>query len=414
LTFAVPVAGGGAGLDKIVEEKLSMNKIICVASIAVVGGLAWQSASVKLPAPYATPSTTNRAQVIERPAGAKLTLPAGFSIAEYATDFKRPRYMLLGPSGEVLVTDSVEGGSVYLVGDRNRDFTADSRRELIGGLDRPYGMAFHQGFLYVAETTSVKRYPYDAKAMTVGKGQEIFAMPEFGKGHWTRTIAFDSKGKLYLGIGSASNVDHGEPKQRAAILRMNADGTGQEIYASGTRNPTSIRFYPGTDTLWSAVQERDALGDDLVPDYLTSIKPGGFYGWPYAYIGPNPDPRRTENPSIVKTAIVPDIVLGAHVAVLDFLPYTGKQFPADYQNGIFIAQHGSWNRAERTGYNLMFVPFKDGKPSGAPRQFLGGWMLSPTQREVWGRPVGLLQMPDGSILVSDDGGNKIWRISYRG
>jgi glucose/arabinose dehydrogenase len=391
-----------------------MKKIILAVSIAAVCGLAWQMASVKLPPPYATPSSTNRAQVIDRPDGAKLTLPPGFSIAEYATDFTRPRYMLLGPSNELLLSDSVENGKVILLLDKNKDYVSDGRRDLITGLDRPYGMAFHQGYLYVAETTSLKRYPYDAKAMTVGKGQELVKMADFGKGHWTRTIAFDSKGKLYLGVGSASNVDHGEPAMRAAISRMNADGTGQEIYASGTRNPTSIRFYPGTDTLWSAVQERDGLGDDLVPDYLTSIKQGGFYGWPYAYIGPNADPRRTENPELVKKTIVPDVVMGAHVAVLDFLPYTGKQFPAEYRNGIFIAQHGSWNRSQRTGYNVMFVPFHDGKPSGAPKPFLNGWMLSPAQREVWGRPVGLLQLPDGSILITDDGGNKIWRISYKG
>lgn len=391
-----------------------MKKLIFVVTLAVGGGLAWQMASVKLPAPYATPSSTNRAQVIDRPNGAKLTLPAGFSIAEYAADFNRPRYLLEGPSGEILLTDSVTDGKVILLFDKNKDFVADARRELITGLDRPYGLAFHDGYLYVAETTSLKRYKYDHKAMTVGAGQELVKMPDYGKGHWTRTIAFDSKGKLYLGVGSASNVDHGEPPMRAAISRMNADGTGQEIFAAGTRNPTSIRFYPGTDTLWSAVQERDALGDDLVPDYLTSIKQGGFYGWPYAYIGPNADPRRTENPEIVKKTIVPDVVLGAHVAVLDFLPYTGKQFPAEYRNGVFIAQHGSWNRSQRTGYNVMFVPFKDGKPSGAARQFLGGWMLSPGQREVWGRPVGFLQLPDGSLLVTDDGGNKVWRISYKG
>ncbi len=391
-----------------------MKKTLLIASLVTACGLAWQVASVKLPAPYATPSSTNRARVIDRPDGAQLRLPAGFSITEYASDFQRPRYMILGPSGELLLSDSVEGGKVYLLFDKNKDNVADSRRELLTGLDRPYGLAFHQGYLYVAETTSLKRYPYDAKAMTVGKGQEIVNLSEFGRGHWTRTIAFDSKGKLYLGIGSASNVDHGEPEARAAISRMNPDGSGREIFASGTRNPTSIRFYPGTDTLWSNVQERDALGDDLVPDYLTSIKQGGFYGWPYAYIGPNPDPRRSERPDLVKKTITPDIVLNAHVAVLDFLPYTGKQFPAEYRNGIFIAQHGSWNRSQRIGYNLMFVPFKDGKPAGSPKEFLGGWMLSPTRQEVWGRPVGLLQLPDGSLLVSDDGGNKIWRISYKG
>ncbi len=390
------------------------KSIFAVALLAAsAAAWAWQTASVKLPAPYATPSSTNRAQVIDRPNGAKLNLPAGFTIAEYASDFNRPRYMLQGPSGEILLTDSTENGKVYLLFDKNKDQVADGRKELLTGLDRPYGLAFHEDYLYVAETTSLKRYKYDAKALTVGAGQELVKLNDFGKGHWTRTIAFDSKGKLYLGVGSQSNVDHGEPVMRAAISKMNADGTGQEIFATGTRNPTSIRFYPGTDTLWSAVQERDGLGDDLVPDYLTSIKQGGFYGWPYSYIGPNADPRRDEKPELVAKTIVPDIVLGAHVAVLDFLPYTGKQFPAEYRNGVFIAQHGSWNRSQRIGYNVMFVPFKDGKPSGPPKEFLTGWMLSPRQREVWGRPVGFLQLLDGSLLVTDDGANKVWRISYK-
>jgi glucose/arabinose dehydrogenase len=219
---------------------------------------------------------------------------------------------------------------------------------------------------------------------------------------------------MYVGIGSASNVDHGEDPMRAAINRFNPDGSGHEIYATGTRNPTSIRWYPGTQTMWAAVQERDALGDDLVPDYLTSIKQGSFYGWPYSYIGPNADPRRNEKPDLVAKTITPDVVLGAHVAVLDLLFYTGKQFPAEYQNGAFVALHGSWNRSKRVGQSVAFIPFKNGKPAGEPREFLTGWMLGPDKQEVWGRPVGLLQMTDGSLLVSEDGNGTIWRISHKG
>ncbi|MCI0420342.1 MAG: PQQ-dependent sugar dehydrogenase, partial [Acidobacteria bacterium] len=227
---------------------------------------------------------------------------------------------------------------------------------------------------------------------------------------------FDAQGKkMYLTVGSGSNVDAGEDPMRAAIHRYNPDGSGHEVIATGVRNVIGLRWYPGTETLWAAVQERDGLGDDLVPDFFTAIKPGGFYGWPYAYTGPNEDPRRKgENPELVKKTIVPDVQLGSHVAVLDTLFYTGKQFPKEYQGGAFLTFHGSWNRANRVGYSVTFIPFSQGKPTSGPRDFLTGFMLAPEKREVWGRPVGLFQLPNGSLLVSDDGGNKIWRISYKG
>lgn len=377
--------------------------------------LAWQ-APVKLPPPYHSPSAMNPPRVISRPDGAQLRLPAGFDIAVYAEGFERPRFMLLGPSGEVLVSDSVNGGSVYVLVDRDRDFQPETRKKLITGLDRPYGLAFWKQYLYVAETTSLKRYPYDARTMTVGPAEEVVSMRDFGAGHWTRTVLFDRKGeKMYLAIGSRSNVSPGEPPMRAAINRFNPDGSGHEIFASGTRNPIGLRWYPGTDVLWAAVQERDGLGDDLVPDYFTHIQPGGFYGWPYAYVGPNEDPRNKGlRPDLVAKTIVPDVLLQAHVAVLDFIFYTGKQFPARYHGGAFLAFHGSWNRARRVGYSVAFVPFRDGKPGGPVEDFLTGWMLAPERREVWGRPVGLLELPDGSLLVSEDGGNKIWRVWYKG
>lgn len=364
---------------------------------------------VKLPPPFATPSSQNRPQVIERPSEAKLNLPAGFSIEEYASGFERPRYMLQDASGRILMTDSVPGGSVYILE------KGGASKKMLTGLDRPFGMAFHKGDLYVAETTALKRYKYDAKAGKAENGQMVYDMKDYGKGHWTRSVIFDKAGKLYLSIGSASNVDAGEPKDRAAILRMNPDGSGKEYFAEGVRNPVSLRFYPGTNTLYASVQERDALGDDLVPDYFTSIKQGGFYGWPYAYIGPNEDPRRKgEKPDLVAKTIVPDVPLGSHVAVLDFIFYNGRSFPKQYQGGAFLALHGSWNRSKRVGYSLVYVPMKNGKPVGDPQDFLNGWMLDPDKREVWGRPVGLLQMADGSMLVTDDGGNKVWRISYKG
>jgi glucose/arabinose dehydrogenase len=371
----------------------------------------------KLPEPYHTASASNRPQVISRPDGAQLNLPAGFNIDVYAEGFERPRFMLEGPSKEILLSDSNANGSVYVLQDGDKDFKAEWKKKIIEGLDRPYGLALWKDFLYVAETTSLKRYKYDAKNLKVdGKGEELVSLKSFDKGHWTRSILFDAKGgKIYLTVGSGSNVDAGEDPMRAAIHCYNPDGTGHEVVAEGVRNVIGLRWYPGTQTLWAAVQERDLLGDDLVPDYFTAIKPGGFYGWPYAYIGPNEDPRRKgEKPDLVKKTIVPDVQLGSHVAVLDALFYTGKQFPKEYQGGAFLAFHGSWNRSQRVGYSVTFIPFKGGKPMSGPRDFLTGFMLAPDKREVWGRPVGLLQLPDGSLLVSDDGGNKIWRISYKG
>lgn len=364
---------------------------------------------VKLPPPFHTPSSNNRPQVIERPKDAKLNLPPGFSIEEYASGFERPRYMVSDPAGRVLLSDSVPNGSVYILE------KGTGSKKLLSGLDRPFGMAFHKGDLYVAETTALKRYKYDAKAGKAESPQMVYDMADYGKGHWTRAVIFDKAGKLYLSIGSASNVDAGEPRDRAAILRMNPDGSGKEYFAEGTRNPVSLRFYPGTNILYATIQERDLLGDDLVPDFFTSIKQGGFYGWPYAYIGPNEDPRRKgEKPDLVAKTIVPDVPLGAHVAVLDFIFYTGKLFPKQYQGGAFLALHGSWNRSKRVGQSIIYIPMKNGKPAGEPQEFLTGWMLGEDRREVWGRPVGVFQMNDGSLLVSDDGGNKVWHITYKG
>lgn len=398
-------------MRRIATSKLIIG-LLGLASVAY----AWQVKNPPLPEPYHTPAASNRPQVIARPDGVQLSLPKGFSIDVYAEGFQRPRFMLAGPSQEILLSDSVENGSVWVLQDKDRDFKGEAKKKILEGLDRPFGLAFWKDYLYVAETTSLKRYKYDAKAMQVdGEGQELISWKDFNKGHWTRSILFDAKGeKMYLTVGSGSNVDAGEDPKRAAIHRHNPDGSGQEFVATGVRNVIGLRWYPGTQTLWAAVQERDGLGDDLVPDYFTSIKTGGFYGWPYAYIGPNEDPRRKgEKPDLVKKTIAPDVQLGAHVAVLDVLFYRGKQFPKEYQGGAFLAFHGSWNRSRRVGYSVAFIPFSSGKPQSGPKEFLTGFMLAPEKREVWGRPVGLLQLPDGSLLVSDDGGNKIWRISYK-
>ena len=375
-----------------------------------VAVIAFAQTASQLPAPYATPSAKNGSVVIPRPDGAALKVPAGFKVEEYAKGFQRPRFMVEGPGGEVILSETLAKGSVFAL-------KGGERKTLLSDLEMPYGLALWQDYLYVGEASSIKRYKYDSKAMTVGEGQEVVSLTGYTKGHVTRTIAFNGKGdKMYVAVGSSGDLVTGDPENRAAINSYNPDGTGHEVYATGLRNPVGLRFYPRTDQLWVTVEERNELGDGLVADFFTSIKPGGFYGWPYAYLGPHEDPRipaSERKPELVAKAIAPDVPLTPHCAVLDFLFYTGSQFPAEYRNGAFLANHGSSNRADRVGYSLSFVPFKNGKPAGPVRDFLTGWMLGADRKEVWGRPVGLLQMKDGSLLVSDDGGKMIWRVSYK-
>lgn len=399
-----------------------MNQSVCVSIVPalLLAGFAHAQTAPKLPPPYHTPSASNGAKVIQRPDGARLQVPEGFTVEEFASGFQKPRTMLIAPGGEILVADSSpKAGAVYVLTDKDRDGKADAdRRALIAGLDRPYGMAWWKDYLYVAEPTSLKRYKFDAKAATVGAGEELISLPpDFGKaGHWTRSITFDPKGqKLYFEIGSGSNASPDADERRATILECTPEGKDCTIFAAGLRNATTIAFRPGTNDLWATVQERDGLGDDLVPDFFTRVQRGGFYGWPWAYYGPNEDPRNAgQRPDLVKKTIVPDVSLGAHTAVIDWKFYTGKQFPAKYRGGAFFALRGSSNRSKRVGYSVVFLPFdRSGRPAGEAQEFLTGWMISPDAREVWGRPTGILEMRDGSLLVSEDGGNKLYRISYK-
>jgi glucose/arabinose dehydrogenase len=381
------------------------------AAAILLACAALPAADVKLAAPYHTPSASNAPKVIPQPNGIKLQVPAGFSVEEYASGFQKPRVMLPLPSGAVLVSDSVPKGAVYVL-----EGKAANKRAVIEGLDRPYGLALWKDYLYVAEPTSLKRYKFDAKALTASPGEEIVKFPaDFGKGHWTRSITFNAKGdKLYLNVGSGSNIDPDTDERRATILECQPDGSNCQIYASGLRNATGIHFRPGSSDLWATVQERDGLGDDLVPDFFTLVRRGGFYGWPWAYFGQHEEPRNAgKHPEMVKKSLTPDVALGAHVAAMDWLFYTGRQFPEKYRGGAFLAFRGSSNRAKRVGYSVVFQPFgKNGKPNGELQEFLTGWMVAPDSREVWGRPVGVAQMADGALLISEDGANKIWRISY--
>jgi glucose/arabinose dehydrogenase len=356
------------------------------------------------------PPNANAPTLVPRPAGARIQVPAGFSVDEFARGFERPRFLVEGPGGEVIVSDTVANGSVIAL-------RKGEKHVLISGLDRPYGLALWKDYLYVGEPESLKRYKYDSKALTAGPGEEVVSMKGFSKGHVTRTILFDERaGKMYLTIGSSGDLVTGDPELRAAIHRYNPDGTGHEVVAGGLRNTVGLRFYPGSTQLWATVEERTDAADIPVADFFTSIRPGGFYGWPFAYVGPHADPRIPEKerrPDLVAKTITPDIVLTPHTAVLDFLFYTGTQFPAEYRNGAFLANHGSTQGPQRVGYSISFVPFRDAKPAGPVRDFATGWMMGADKKEIWGRPVGLLQLRDGSLLISDDGGKVIWRLSYK-
>jgi len=402
------------------------SSVLWSVGACVIATLTWAAvdSSFKLPRPYATPAARNPPTVVNKPATATLHVPAGFQVSVWAQGFSMPRFLLQGQHGEILLSDSGTGAEPAAVGHKDTGSRQGivyafpngdpaKRKELVKGLNRPYGLALWKNYLYVAEADSVKRYPYDPEKLTLGAGHEVISLRGFNQGHWTRSLLFDRAGeKVYVGVGSAENVDTGEDPRRAAIDRYNPDGSGHEIFASGTRNPVGLHWYPDTDVLWAAVEERDNLGDDLVPDYFTHIEQGAFYGWPYAYIGPHPDPRIRDDKGLASKTKVPDVLLGAHVAVLDFTFYTGRQFPAEYRGGAFLAFHGSWNRSKRVGYEVAFIPFQNGKPSGPLRDFLTGWRLSPDSKDVWGRPVAVFQMSDGSLLVTDDGGKKIWRVSH--
>lgn len=370
-----------------------------------------------LPKPYETESARRSSKVIEQPADAKFNLPKGFKINVFAEgDLKYPRWMVLAPNGDVFVADS-RANSVVILRDTNKDGTADERFVFSDKLSQPFGMAFWKDYFYVANTDSVVRFKYkNGQTAAEGEPEKIITLTEGGYNqHWTRNILFSPDGKkLYVSIGSSGNVDPEKDERRAAISEYNPDGTGYRLFASGLRNPIGLAWNPVNKQLWTAVNERDGLGDDLVPDYVTSVKDGAFYGYPYAYIGQNEEPRRKgEMPDLVKKSIVPDVLLTSHSAALGITFYDGKMFPKEYQNDAFVALHGSWNREKLTGYKIIRVRFKDGKHIGNQYEdFLSGWLPNETSNEVWGRPVGLLVNSDGSLLIADDGAKKIWRVSY--
>jgi glucose/arabinose dehydrogenase len=372
-----------------------------------------------LPPPFESSSANNPPQLVARPAGAELHLPPNFRVDLFHDGTfggnNSPRTMALAPNGDVFAVDA-GGSAIYVLRDADGDGKAEGRftyATQTDGLLQPFGIAFREGFLYVGNTNAVVRFPYQSGDTKVSGPAQVVVPGLPTGGHSTRNVIFSPDGqKLYVSVGSRSNVAE-EPENRAAILQYNVDGTGYRRFAGGLRNPVGVAFNPVTNELWTAVNERDGLGDNLVPDYFTSVKDGGFYGWPYSYIGAHLDPRMNgKGQDLAAKAVVPDVLIQSHSAPLGAVFYTGGMFPPEYQNDAFVALHGSWNRSLRTGYKIIRVRFRDGKPVGGYEDFMTGWLLGGTNRNVWGRPVGLLVARDGALLVSDDGGHRIWRVAY--
>ena len=377
-----------------------------------------------LPAPFATQSAGNGPTIVPRPKGVWPQAPEGFKVGLYATGLDNPRLIRTAPNGDFFVAETKKGQIMVF-----RGITADGKPKttsiFASGLNEPFGIAFYPPgpnpkWLYIGNTNAVVRFPYkNGDLAATGPAQHLDDLPANGKGHTTRDIRFSPDGKtMFVSVGSGSNVNdpdtHPEEKDRADILAFNPNGSHMRIYAYGIRNPVGLAINPQTGELWCSVNERDALGDNLVPDYITHVQKGGFYGWPWWYIGGHQDPRlEGKHPELKNKAIVPDVLLQPHNASLEMTFYEGKQFPKEYDGDIFAAEHGSWNKATRAGYEVVRVPLhQTGHATGEYEDFLTGFVLP--DGNAWGRPVGVTVAPDGSLLVTDDGSDSIWRVTYTG
>ncbi|MEG4022087.1 PQQ-dependent sugar dehydrogenase [Microcoleus sp. S13C4] len=381
--------------------------------------------ATSLPQPGASESASKPPQVIPIPASPVLRVPPGFVVNVFADNLDAPRWLALTPTGDVLVTETRQN-RITLLRDANRDGVAEVRKTFAStqnGLNIPFGMAFADRYFFLGNTDEVRRFSYTkGQEQLTGTGQKIADLPGGGYNqHWTRNVVVSpDKSKLFVSVGSQSNADV-EPLPRASVQVMNLDGQNKQIFASGLRNPVGLDFHPTTNQLYATVNERDGLGDDLVPDYFTRIRQGEFYGWPYAYFKPNLlDPRHSRNgnsdrPDLAAKTLMPDVLFQAHSAALGLQFYDGKTFPKRFLNGAFVAFRGSWNRNAGTGYKIVFVPFNaaNGRPQGYYEDFLTGFLTDPSGPKTWGRPVGLLVLPDGSLLFTEEANNRIYRVQYR-
>jgi len=391
-----------------------------------------------LPPPKSDPIAASRSLVIPY-AGQAPRAMEGFTVMPFVTGLEHPRRLLVLPNNDVIVAEQ-RTGYLTLLRDEDGDGKADFIQRYADDFKAPYGLAYRDGFVLVADQEGIWRVPHVSGAVRAGRpdqpkisevppdqrkavpaayGQELITQRGvFGviAGHQNRQLALDPRtGAMFVGVGSAGNIGV-EPEVKASIQRFEPDGSGQTTFASGMRNPTTLAFHPTTGELYAGVQERDGLGDNLPPDYLTRVEKGAFFGWPYAYTGPNPQPGFAQRaPEKVKATVVPDVLFQPHSSVLDAVFYDGGQFPAEYRGDAFVALKGSWNRSEPTGYKVVRVRFKDGRPDGSYENFVTGFWVSGQHRaEVWGRPAALAVLKDGSLLIADDTGGTIWRVAYTG
>jgi glucose/arabinose dehydrogenase len=352
--------------------------------------------------------------VVPPPPDFQPQVPPGFKASVFARGFAEPRWLAVAPNGDVFVADSA-AGAVVVLHDPQKTGRAESRDIFADHLTLPFGIAFHDNYVYIANTNEVLRFRYDPKtSKRSGVGEHVLDLPGMGyHQHWTRSLVFSPDGKsLFVSVGSRTNVSIEGDSRRAAILVSDPDGRNMRVYASGLRNAVGIAFRPESGTLWATVNERDDIGDDIPHDYFTQVADGGFYGWPFAYDGGHVDDRVSPRADMVARTITPDVLLDAHVAPLQFGFYEKQQFPSAYWHGAFIAEHGSWNRRVRAGYQVVFVPFRNDSSADKPVSFFSGFVPSPTGKEVYGRPVGVAIAADGSLLISDDAAKIIWRVSY--
>lgn len=395
-----------------------------------------------LPAPDTSSSVKNFSKVIGWKDGKMPQAPAGFTVSKFADSLENPRWIYVAPNGDIFVAESnakkkfvqkvgeavagkAKSGNteksadrITLFRDADKDGRYDARYVFLEKLNQPFGMLILGPYFYVGNTDGVMQFPYqEGQTKISDKGKKILDLPAGGyNNHWTRNLIASPDGsKIFVSVGSGSNVaEHGMENEvrRANILEISPDGSSERVYAGGLRNPVGMGFAPGTSTLWTVVNERDDLGDELVPDYLTSVKEGAFYGWPYAYLGQHEDPRlKGQQPELVKKSIMPDYLLGAHTASLGLAFYTGNSFPSSFNKGAFIGQRGSWNRSVLSGYKVIYVPFENGRPAGNAVDFLTGFIADLEKNEVYGRPVGVAIAGDGAVLVADDASNTIWRVA---
>jgi glucose/arabinose dehydrogenase len=416
-----------------------------VSSTSVKPGLLRKITVSDLPKPFATQSVATKSRIVPRPQSVMPQAPPSFQVGLFATGLEVPRVIRVAANGDVFVVES-RAGRVRVFRGMSANGNAEKSVVFANGFHEPYGLVFYPAgsnprWIYVANTDSVIRYPYASGDLSPrGKAETVIAELPSSRprdeegwraydravtvgqrppdhGHWTRDLAFSLDGKrLFVGVGSASNLDdpddHPSEAHRADILEYTPEGKFVRVYASGIRNPSGIAVDPATGQLWCSVNERDGLGDNLVPDYISHVEEGGFYGWPWYYLGGHQDPRLAgKHPELRGKAIVPDVLLQSHSASLQMTFYDGKQFPTEYRGDIFASQHGSWNRSVRSGYEVVRVHLEHGKSDGTYEDFLTGF-LTPNG-DVWGRPVGVATAPDGSLLVSDDGSGSLWRVSYK-